>query len=87
MVNKVKFRKLLENYEIICCCNNFHYLSMFKIVRWEKDNEKHLITITKYILCHIYHCFQKFLVTEIGHLQSRVLIFSQVEESHPKCGL
>ena len=62
MVNKLKFRKLLENYEIICCCNNFHYLSMFKIVRWEKYNEKHLITITKYILCHIYHCFQKFLV-------------------------
>ena len=62
MVNKLKFRKLLENYEIICCCNNFHYLSMFKIVRWGKYNEKHLITITKYILCHIYHCFQKFLV-------------------------
>ena len=63
MVNKLKFRKLLEKYEIICCCNNFHYLSiMFKIVRWVKYNEKHLITITKYILCHIYHCFQKFLV-------------------------
>ena len=63
MVNKVKFRVLLENHEIICCCNNFHYLSiMFKIVTWGKYNEKHLITITKYILWHIYHCFQKFLV-------------------------
>ena len=62
MVNKLKFRKLLENYEIICCCNNFHYLSMFKIVRWGKYNGKHLITITKYILCHIYHCSQNFLV-------------------------
>ena len=63
MVNKVKFRKLLENYEIICCSNNFHYLSITsKIARRGKYNEKHLITITKYILWHIYHCFQKFFV-------------------------
>ena len=81
MVNKLKFRKLLENYEIICCCNNFHYLSMFKIVRWGKYNGKHLITITKYILCHIYHCFQKFLVLKQDTHKAECL-FSHKQKNH-----